>query len=99
MSKISDLIKMMQDDGVEEEEITLTLEEMTKSTAMELFTHLLSLISKDEAELLDAVADDQERVDQLVDEMYQKYEGKTTEQAVDEMNARFIEAFLEGYGA
>jgi hypothetical protein len=97
MSKLPQLLKIMKEDQANEEEIALVVEEMTKSGAVELYTHLVALLSAEDIKQLDAVADDQDQVDQLINQFYQKYEGKTTQEAMDEINDKFIDAFLENY--
>ena len=99
MNKINQLVTTLQEDGATEEEIGAVLEQMATSTSKELFINLLTLVNEDEARLINEVAEDEERVSELVDEMCLKYEGKTSAQMVEEINSRFIDAFLEGYEA
>lgn len=94
---INDLVNLLQEDGANEEEIGVVLEQMTVSTTKELFVNLITLVSEDEARLINEVAEDEERVSQIVDELYMKYENKTAAQKVEEINSRFIDSFLEGY--
>lgn len=96
-NKIQKLISTLNEDGASEEEVAIVLEQMTTSSARELFVHLVTIVEEEEARLLTEIAEDEERSSQFIDEMCLKHEGKTSTQLVDEINSRFIDTFLEGY--
>lgn len=98
MSKMSELMQKLQQDGVSEDQIAVILAEIAKAASLKLYTQLVNAIDDNDRELLEETADKgEDEQENLLEALYQKYYDTTPDQAVTDLQEQFAETFLENY--
>jgi len=96
MSNIQKLLTTLQQDGVDEDEISFIFAEMTKGASVKLYTQAMIMFDEDK-KIQVADAETEEEEGELMDLFYKYYTGKTPEESIKEYQEEFAKNFIEKY--
>jgi hypothetical protein len=67
-----------------------------KLSSSKIFIQLVSVISEEDKDLLEENSENEEMTRGVLNALYQKYHGQTTDQAIEELQEEFAQVFLDG---